>query len=108
MPAHFGNVCTGASGMPRAITLMKVPARDCTRKGYAASVTLVPRERLRYHVAVLLAMTDQGGFLCHCEERSDVAIYFISCTELVVPAPAYDMSPPYREVLLYSVPKSLR
>ena len=30
---------------------------DCTRRGYAASVTLVPRERLRYRVAALLAMT---------------------------------------------------
>ena len=54
-----------------------VPARDCTRntrkghaasvallrrerlrRGYAASVTLVPRERLRYRVASLLAMTE--------------------------------------------------
>ena len=34
-----------------------VPTRDCTRRGYAASVTLVPRERLRYRVAALLAMT---------------------------------------------------
>ena len=35
---------------------------DCTRRGYAASVTLVPRERLRYHVASLLAMTRRGLF----------------------------------------------
>ena len=35
---------------------------DCTRRGYAASVTLVPRERLRYHVASLLAMTCRGLF----------------------------------------------
>ena len=40
---------------------------DCTRRGYAASVTLVPRERLRYHVAALLAMTRKGNLIFHCE-----------------------------------------
>ena len=33
---------------------------DCTRKGYAASVALVPRERLRYHGAERLEMTGWG------------------------------------------------
>ena len=36
---------------------------DCTRKGYAASVTLLRRERLRYHVAALLAMTKTLPYL---------------------------------------------
>ena len=34
-----------------------------TRKGYAASVTLLRRERLRYHVAALLAMTKTLPYL---------------------------------------------
>ena len=40
-----------------------VPARDCTRRGDAASVTLVPRERLRCRVAALLVMTEKATSL---------------------------------------------
>ena len=57
-----------------------------TRKGYAASVTLVPRERLRSHGASALAMTWEGS------------LYAVgsSCT-------GGDMSPPYREASAYGL-----
>lgn len=41
-----------------AMTEEEVPARDCTRKGYAESVALVPRERLRNHGAERIVMTE--------------------------------------------------
>ena len=48
--------CNGAERL--AMTEGEVPARDCTRKGYAASVALVPRERMRNHGAERIAMTE--------------------------------------------------
>ena len=57
------SVHTGCGNLVQELpTAYKPAVGDCTRKGYAASVTLVPRERLRYHVASLLAMTKRAPF----------------------------------------------
>ena len=50
--------CHGAERL--AMTEGEVPARDCTRKGYAASVALVTRERMRNNGAERIAMTEPG------------------------------------------------
>ena len=53
--------CTRSTrkGHAASVALLR---RERLRRGYAASVTLVPRERLRNHVAALLVMTRRGLF----------------------------------------------
>ena len=66
--SRFSNRKVGAKDPLSAAADLFRASLDCTRKGYAASVTLVPRERLRNHVAALLAMTRRGLFR-HAEHR---------------------------------------
>ena len=60
--SRFSNRKVGTKDPLSATADLFGDSLDYTRKGYAASVTLVPRERLRNHVAVLLAMTRRGLF----------------------------------------------
>ena len=60
--SRFSNRKVGTKDPLSAAADLFGDSLDCTRKGYAASVTLVPRERLRNHVAVLLAMPRRGLF----------------------------------------------
>ena len=65
-----GRICPPVQELP---SLYK-QGIDCTRKGYAASVTLLRRERPRYHVAALLAMTKTLPYLSLRAEERGVAI----------------------------------
>ena len=72
--SRFSNRKVGTKDPLSAAADLFRDSLDCTRKGYAASVTLVPRERLRNHVAALLAMTRRGLFR-HAESNISIINY---------------------------------